>query len=152
VFVGGRDTIAAGDVEGTLGPVRAGTVFDIAEAVGEKDLAQALVAYERAIDGGDAPQAIVALFVRHLVILWKIRFLKRDRRTDDDIKKKLKLGWGFNRFYNRYAAQSRLLAGRDLLGGFEALYEADTALKSSTLPPELVMRRLLYTLCTGHAA
>ncbi|MXW03514.1 MAG: DNA polymerase III subunit delta [Gemmatimonadetes bacterium] len=152
VFVGGRDTIAAGDVESTLGPVRAGTVFDIAEAVGEKDLARALVAYERAIDGGDAPQAIVALFVRHLVILWKIRFLKRDRRTDDDIKKKLQLGWGFNRFYNRYAAQSRLLAGRDLLSGFEALYEADTALKSSALPPELVMRRLLFTLCTGHAA
>ena len=110
------------------------------------------MAYERAIDGGDAPQAIVAIFVRHLVILWKIRFLKRDRRTDDDIKKKLKLGWGFNRFYNRYAAQSRLLAGRDLLSGFEALYEADTALKSSALPPEHVMRRLLYTLCTGHAA
>lgn len=152
VFVGGRDTIAAGDVESALGPVRAGSVFDIAEAVGEKDLAKALDAYQRAIDGGDAPQAIVALFVRHLVILWKIRFLKRDRRTDDDIKKKLQLGWGFNRFYNRYSAQSRLLAGRDLLSGFEALYEADTSLKSSTLPPELVMRRLLYTLCTGRAA
>lgn len=152
VFVGGRDTIAAGDVESALGPVRAGSVFDIAEAVGEKDLAKALDAYQRAIDGGDAPQAIVALFVRHLVILWKIRFLKRDRRTDDDIKKKLQLGWGFNRFYNRYSAQSRLLAGRDLLSGFEALYEADTSLKSSTLPPELVMRRLLYTLCTGQAA
>lgn len=152
VFVGGRDTIAAGDVESSLGPVRAGSVFDIAEAVGEKDLARALEAYQRAIDGGDAPQAIVALFVRHLVILWKIRFLKRDRRTDDDIKKKLQLGWGFNRFYNRYSAQSRLLAGRDLLTGFEALYEADTSLKSSALPPELVMRRLLYVLCTGGTA
>ena len=152
VFVGGRDTIAAGDVESSLGPVRAGSVFDIAEAVGEKDLARALDTYQRAIDGGDAPQAIVALFVRHLVILWKIRFLKRDRRTDDDIKKKLQLGWGFNRFYNRYSAQSRLLSGRDLLSGFEALYEADTSLKSSALPPELVMRRLLYTLCTGQAA
>ena len=152
VFVGGRDTIAAGDVESSLGPVRAGSVFDIAEAVGEKDLARALNAYERAMDAGDAPQAIVALFVRHLVILWKIRFLKRDRRTDDDIKKQLQLGWGFNRFYNRYSAQSRLLSGRDLLSGFEALYEADTSLKSSALPPELVMRRLLYTLCTGQAA
>lgn len=151
VFVGGRETIAAGDVESSLGPVRAGSVFDIAEAVGEKDLARALGAYQRAIDGGDAPQAVVSLFVRHLVILWKIRFLKRERRTDDDIKKKLQLGWGFNRFYNRYAAQSRLLAGRDLLKGFEALYEADIALKTSALPPELVMRRLLYTLCTGRA-
>ncbi len=152
VFVGGRDSIAAGDVESSLGPVRAGSVFDIAEAVGEKDLARALDAYERAMDAGDAPQAIVALFVRHLVILWKIRFLKRDRRTDDEIKKQLQLGWGFNRFYNRYSAQSRLLSGRDLLSGFEALYEADTSLKSSALPPELVMRRLLYTLCTGQAA
>ncbi len=151
VFVGGRDSIAAGDVESSLGPVRAGSVFDIAEAAGEKDLARALGAYQRAIDGGDAPQAVVSLFVRHLVILWKIRFLKRDRRTDDDIKKRLQLGWGFNRFYNRYSAQSRLLAGRDLLNGFEALYEADLALKTSTLPPEFVMRRLLYTLCTGQA-
>ena len=152
VFVGGRDTIAAGDVENTLGPVRAGSVFDIAEAAGEKDLARALGAYQRAIDGGDAPQAVVSLFVRHLVILWKIRFLKRDRQTDDDIKKKLQLGWGFNRFYNRYAAQSRLLAGRDLQHGFEALYEADIALKTSVLPPELVMHRLLYELCADRAA
>ncbi len=152
VFVGARETIAAGDVESLLGPVRAGSVFDIAEAVGEKDLAKALGAYQRAIDAGDAPQAVVSLFVRHLVILWKIRFLKRDRHTDDGIKKKLQLGWGFNRFYNRYVAQSRLLAGRELLTGFEALYEADIALKTSTQPPELVMRRLLYTLCTGAAA
>ncbi len=152
VFVGGRDTITAGDVENTLGPVRAGSVFDIAEAVGEKDLARALGAYGRALDAGDEPQAIMALFVRHFVILWKIRFLKRDRQSDDSIKKTLQLGWGFNRFYNRYAAQSRLLAGRDLQNGFEALYEADIALKTSALPPALVMHRLLYELCADQAA
>ena len=152
VFVGGRDTIGAGDVENTLGPVRAGSVFDIAEAVGEKDLARALGAYQRALDAGDEPQAVVALFVRHLVILWKIRFLKRDRHSDDGIKKTLKLGWGFNRFYNRYAAQSRLLSGRDLQNGFEALYEADIALKTSALPPGLVMHRLLYGLCVDQPA
>jgi len=151
VFVGGRDAISAGDVESTLGPVRAGSVFDIAEAVGEKDLAKALDAYQRALDAGDEPQGIVPLFVRHLVILWKIRFLKRDRHSDDTIKKTLQLGWGFNRFYNRYAAQSRLLSGRDLQSGFEALYEADIALKTSTLPPELVMHRLLYELCASKA-
>ena len=152
VFVGGRETIAAADVESSLGPVRAGSVFDIAEAAGEKDLARALGAYQRAIDGGDAPQAVVSLFVRHLVILWKIRFLKRDHQSDADIKKKLQLGWGFNRFYNRYAAQSRLLAGRDLQHGFESLYEADIALKTSALPPELVMHRLLYELCADRTA
>lgn len=152
IFVGGRDAIVAGDVDNTLGPVRASSVFDIAEAVGEKNLSQALGAYQRALDAGDEPQAIVALFVRHFIILWKIRFLKQDRQSDDVIKKTLQMGWGFNRFYSRYAAQSRLLDSRSLQGGFEALYEADVALKTSHLRPELVMHRLLYELCVTQAA
>lgn len=152
VFVGQRDAIELEDVDNTLGPVRAGSVFDIAEAVGEKKLSKALGAYQRALDAGDEPQAIVALFVRHFVILWKIRFLKKDRRSDEVIKKTLQMGWGFNRFYSRYAAQSRLLDDRNLQGSFESLYEADIALKTSTLSPELVMHRLLYELCVARAA
>ena len=65
--------------------------------------------------------------------MWKIRFLKKDRRSDEVIKKTLQMGWGFNRFYSRYAAQSRLLDDRNLQGSFESLYEADIALKTSTL-------------------
>ena len=81
---------------------------------------------------------------------WKIRFLKRDRLTDDSIKKKLQLGWGFNRFFDRYVAQSKLLSGRTLQDGFEVLYEADLALKTSLFKPEIIMRHLLYELCVDR--
>ena len=150
IFIGERETIEIQDVENTLGPIRTGSVFDITEAVGEKNLAKALGAYERALDSGDAPQAMIGLFVRHLMILWKIRFLKRDRLTDDSIKKKLQLGWGFNRFFDRYVAQSKLLSGRTLQDGFEVLYEADLALKTSLFKPEIIMRHLLYELCVDR--
>ena len=70
-------------------------------------------------------------FSENYYFIWKIRFLKRDRLTDDSIKKKLQLGWGFNRFFDRYVAQSKLLSGRTLQDGFEVLYEADLALKTS---------------------
>lgn len=149
VFVGNRQTIEAADVEATMGPSRAGTVFDLAQAIGEKDLTLAHKSYMRAMDAGEAPYALVAILVRHLTILWKIRLMKRERQSDEEIKKLLKLGWGFNRFFAQYAAQAGLLTGRDLHIGFEALYQADVSLKTSTLSPHLVMQKLLYELCGG---
>lgn len=149
VFVGNRQTIEAADVEATMGPSRAGTIFDLAQAIGEKDLNQAHKAYKRAMDAGEAPHALVAILVRHLTILWKIRLMKRDRLSDEEIKKSLKMGWGFNRFFAQYAAQAGLLTARDLHVGFEALYQADIALKTSVRSPHLVMQKMLYDLCGG---
>ena len=149
VFVGNRRTIEAADVEAIMGPSRAGTVFDLAQAIGEKDLTQAHKAYMRAMDAGESPLALVAILVRHLSILWKIRLMKWERQSDEEIKRSLKLGWGFNKFFAQYAAQAGLLTVRDLHGGFEALYQADMSLKTSTRSPHLIMKKLLYDLCVG---
>lgn len=149
IFVGGRLTIEVEDVEATMGPSRAGTVFDLAQAIGDKNLAQAHRAYTRAMDAGEAPQALIAILVRHLTILWKIRLMQQSRRSEDDIKTSLKLGWGFNQYFAQYVTQARLLSPQDLPLGFEALLQADIALKSSVHSPRLVMSRLLYDLCVG---
>lgn len=149
IFVGGRPTIEAEDIEATMGPSRAGTVFDLAQAIGDKNLAQAHRAYSRAMDAGESPLALIAILVRHLTILWKIRLMQQSRRSEDDIKKSLKLGWGFNRYFPQYVTQSKLLAPKDLPLGFEALLQADIALKSSVRSPKLVMTELLYDLCVG---
>jgi DNA polymerase-3 subunit delta len=151
IFVGSRPAIDAGDVEATMGPSRAGTVFDLARAIGEKNLAQAHRAYARAMEAGEAPHGLVAILVRHLTILWKIRLMQQERRTEEDIKKALKLGGGFNRYFPQYAAQARQLSPRDLYTGFEALLEADMALKTTTRLPDLIMQQLLYTLCVPRA-
>ena len=147
VYVGSRQTIDVADVEAVIGPSRTGTVFDLAQAIGEKDLALAHRTLSRALGAGEAPQALVAILVRHLTILWKIRLLKQEKKSDDETQKALKLGWGFNRHFKKYATQAKLLSRKDLQTGFEALLQADLALKTSTQSPRLIMQRLLYELC-----
>lgn len=149
VYVGDRETIERADLDAVMGPSRAGTVFDLARAVGEKDFVKAHRMLYHALDTGETPHALVALLVRHITILWKIYALKHARQSDDEIKKALKLGWGFERHYPQYLAQARRLSVRDLQTGFEALLEADVALKTSRQSPRLVMQRLLYALCRG---
>lgn len=147
VYVGSRQTIDATDVEAVIGPSRVGTVFDLAQAIGEKDLAQAHRTLSRALDAGEAPHALVAILIRHLTILWKIRLLKQEKKSDDETKKVLKLGWGFNQHFKKYLTQAQLLSRKDLQTGFEALLQADLALKTSTQSHRLIMQRLLYELC-----
>ena len=89
VYVGGRQTIDTPDVDAVMGASRAGTVFDLAQAIGEKDLAEAHRSMNRAMDAGEAPQALIAILVRHLTILWKIRLMKHEKRSDEDVKKAL---------------------------------------------------------------
>lgn len=149
IFIGNRPAIEVEDVEATVGPSRASDVFDLAQAIGEKSLTRALSVYTRAIEAGEAPLAIIAVLVRHLTILWKIRLMQQERRSEDDIKSALKLGWGFNRFYAQYATQAKLLAPRNLRADFEALSQADMGLKTSAQSPKLVMQELLYTLCVS---
>ena len=148
VYVGTRESIDASDVEAVMGASRTGTVFDLAEAIGRKDLAGAYLSLDRALSAGEPPQALIAILVRHMTILWKIRLMKRDKRSDDDVKKALRLGWGFNRNFGKYVSQSRLLSRKDLTGGFEALLQADLSLKTSTHTPQLIMQRMLYEMCT----
>lgn len=146
VYVGTRQFIQVTDVKAMMAPSRAGNVFDLAQAVGEKDLVKAYRALSRALDAGETPYGLVAVLVRHLTILWKIRLLGQMQRSEEDMKAALKLGRA-NWHFPKYAAQAKRLSRHDLLGGFESLLEADLALKTSTRSPRLVMERLVSTLC-----
>jgi len=150
VYVGDRQTIEMPDVDSVMGAAQSGTVFDLAQAIGEKDLAEAHRSMNRAMDAGEAPQALIAILVRHLTILWKIRLMKHEMRSDDDVKKALKLGWWVNRNYPKYLAQAKLLSRADLMNGFEVLLQADVSLKTSVHPPHLIMQRMLYGLCVAE--
>ena len=150
VYVGERQTIETLDVDAVMGTARAGTVFDLAQAIGEKDLAEAYRSMNRVMEAGEAPQVLIAVLVRHLTILWKIRLMKHEMRSDDDVKKALRLGWWFNRNYPKYLAQAKLLSRPDLMSGFEVLLQADVSLKTSVHPPHLVMQRMLYDLCVAQ--
>lgn len=146
VYVGTRRTIEPTDVEAVIGPSRVGTGFDLAQAVGDKNLVKANRALSHALDVGETPYGMIAILVRHLTILWKIRLMSQMKRSEEEIKGALKLGragW----YFPEYAAQAKRLSRGDLRGGFESLLRADLALKTSTRPPRLVMEALLYDLC-----
>lgn len=149
VYVGARQTITLADVNAVMGASRAGDVFEVARAVGEKDLVKAQRALNRVLelDAREAPYKIVPVLVRHLTILWKIRLLSQMKQSDDEIKGTLKLGKGFNWHFPAYMAQAQQLSRADLRDGFEALLRADLAMKTSVQTPRLILEMLLYELC-----
>ncbi|MBM3262850.1 MAG: DNA polymerase III subunit delta [candidate division Zixibacteria bacterium] len=148
IFAGNRPVIGLEDVEAAMGPSRAGVVFDLARAIGEKNLAEAHRIHARAIDAGQSPIALVAILVRHFTVLWKIRLMQQDRYPEEEIKKTVKMHAGPGRYYfPQYAAQAKRLAPGNLRANFEALLDADIALKTGARSPGIVMGELLYSLC-----
>jgi len=57
----------------TAGGGRVHTVFELTDALGERDAARALTALGTLLEGGEAPLKVQAMIVRHFRLLWRAR-------------------------------------------------------------------------------
>ena len=130
----GKDrSITLEDVESCVTAFSWKSVFDLADAVGKRDVARALSLFGRMLQGGESPIGMIAILARHFRILLKVR--------EGDVS-------GIPPFFlNDYRAQGQKFSKNALLLQMDRLYEMDRLLKSSPLRPKLLFERLLLDLC-----
>ncbi len=147
VHVGGQRRLERADVEACVTRTREEVIWDLTDAVGERELRKALVLVHRMIDGGQSGILIVAMIARHFRQLWKVK-----SHGDSGLQgKDIAAAAGVRPFVvGKLQSQAQKFPNRILLGHFERLYRADRDLKSSRLGEALILESLVLGLCGGQ--
>lgn len=143
-FVGARETVTVADVREVVSDTKVESVFDLANALGERDLAKALRSLSTILRDGEAPLMLLAMIARHFRQLWRVRELAARKLPPQDIAR----ATGINPYFLKGVTdQARKFTVADLVAVFEALYAADLALKGGGGKPALTMERLVMDIC-----
>ena len=140
-YMGGRTEVLSEDLTAIVSRARLDSVFDLTEAIGKKDLPEALACLARLLTGNQSEAGALALVARHIRILSRLQEGERRRLT----KTQLAAMIGTHPiFLKSYQKQAHLWTGRQIKKTMEALYETDKALKSSPLSAHIWLENL-YT-------
>jgi DNA polymerase-3 subunit delta len=171
VFAGEKAVIGEEDVEAVVGKTKEDRVFDLTNALSEKNAPAALLALQALLDQGELPLMILSMVSREIRLLLQASILVQSGKLPP-----LMPGMEFPSFQkNVYPAVSAmaqgmarkedLLVGKHpyviynalrhcrrfsypaLIGYLEELLEMDRAMKSSTTDPQLLLERFLIKAC-----
>lgn len=173
VYTGERQLIKEEDVEEVVSKTKEGTVFDLTNAIGEKDINRALVALKELFDQSVNEILILSMIAReirhilHALLLIKSGKLKPvSMKTeygqfqkniypgvknlindDDDLKDGIELLRQHPYvIYNSLKNSSRF-SFNSLVGFLSDLVEMDIALKSTSRNPKLMLESLVIKIC-----
>jgi DNA polymerase-3 subunit delta len=139
-----RESITAEDVKTIVSDTKVDTVFDLANALGGRNLPVAFRCLHTLMRDGEAPLYILNMVTRHFRQLWRVKELVDKKCSPQDISK----ASGVHSFYVRgVMEQAKKNSREDLRKVFESVYTTDLALKSSGGKPADLMERLVMDLC-----
>jgi DNA polymerase-3 subunit delta len=143
LYIGNRDAIGIDDVRAVVSDTRVDSVFELANALGNKDMQSVLRRLQTILRDGEAPLMILAVITRHFRQLWQVREMIDRRLPEQEIGKNTGISPYFLKGMIR---QARNYSTREIRMNFERLYSADLAMKSGG-KPQLVLGELLQTFC-----
>ncbi len=138
------DPISREHVAQVIDNTRGVTVFELADALGHRQLNKAQTLIGRLCEQGEHPAGTIALLIRHFGILQRARWLSGHRLPRNALSSRLKVP-AF--FLNNYLEQARLFDERALWNAHEALLDADNRLKSSGGTHREILAHLAYRIC-----
>ena len=136
--------ISREDVARVIDNTRGVTVFELADALGHRQLDKAQILIGRLREQGEHPAGTIALLVRHFGILRRARWIVGQRLPRNEMASRLKVP-AF--FLNNYLNQARLFDEQALWNAHDALLDADNRLKSSGGTPHEILAHLAYRIC-----
>ena len=145
-YIGERKKITFQDCDAITRGHRSFSVFDLVNAVGNKNQPQAMTFLASLLGDGEQPLVLLAMLVRHFRSLLKLGECKRSGFSRMEVSKSL----GIPEFFLSEIYKHATLYSRDELeGAFRLCLEADFQLKGNTRPPDRVMESLILDLCSG---
>lgn len=144
LFVGPRPTITPADVDLMGGGDRVRSIFELTEAVSSRQVQKALRVLSDLLLDGAEPTGIITMLARQLKKLWLAKRLLAQGEPAQAVGTKLGV---HSYFLEQFLRQTRGFSQDQLRSKYGELLSADLRLKSSRMPPRLVMERLLLKLC-----
>ena len=176
-YVGDRERIEDKDIRGLIAEVVNESIFALTDAVGRKNVSQALLSLYRLLQSGEAAIKVNALIARQIRLLLQARLLVEEKLLQEDagrsnyqvfnqrvfqplaekVSHRLPESAQLNLLkQNPYAAYKiaqslRFFGQAELENALESVLQADIELKSSSLPTEQILEELICDLCRRPA-
>ena len=137
--------ITIGDVQVSTGYSKTYTVFDLLNAVGERDVRKTFIIMENLIDNKETALFLITMLLRFFVQIWRINALRAGKFSEAEIEAK-HLSDVYSMFRKNHLQYARKYSITILPMIFSILLEADTELKSLNLEDALVLERMLFRI------
>jgi DNA polymerase III subunit delta len=147
-YAGEAKAITLEAVREIASDTRVDTVFDLANALGEKQVGTALRKLQTVLRDGQAPIYVLNMLTRHFRQLWQLRELMARKVPKPEMGRAIGLRSDY--FLPGLMKQAGNFTLADFRELFDLLYETDIALKSSRLKPAFILERLFMALCAGN--
>lgn len=146
IFVGDKSSIGIEDVTSVVGASKGFTIFELQNAIGHKDMREALRILHAMLGNGQSPQMIIVMLTRFFQQLWKLSELKGKRTADASMAREV----GVHPFFLKQLVQFQSnFPVPQIENSFRVLLEADVTMKTTMRDVSGVMDLLLYALIRG---
>jgi DNA polymerase-3 subunit delta len=142
-YLGDRKRITLEDIADVVGVSRGFTVFDLQNAVGKKNIAEAIRIVKRMIETGEAPQLSIVMLTRFFTMIWKVQDMLKHGESEKEIIAATRIS---PYYFKEYAEAARRFSSSQIENSFAALLDADVKLKSTSPDPYQLMEMLVYSL------
>jgi DNA polymerase-3 subunit delta len=144
VYVGEKPVIELGDVEEVVSEVKTRTIFELTDAIGMRDSLEALRILRTMLQAGEAHLRILSMIARQFRLIWKAKHLVSKGVAKDEVGKRLRI----HHFHlESILQQTAAFSEDDLREGFHQLLQADLAMKTTSVPKELLLEKMVVNLC-----
>lgn len=140
-----KRTIELDDVLKVVSRARIESVFNLTDAIGRRDRAQALICLANLLEHGQSEVGVVSLIHRQMRILSAVHNGKKEGLGGARLSQKI----GVPEFFmKQYLEQARLWDDTKLTAAIRALYETDKALKSSPVSSHIWLENFILKTCS----
>lgn len=139
LFVGKNPLIELTDVESAVAETTQRSIFELTDAIGQKNKSHSLSILKNLLDNGVQPVLILSMVARHFRILVKAKEIE-GRASSSEAASYL----GVNSFFVRnYLSQSGNYTAKELNHKIKMLSLCDREIKSSRIPKERILEKLI---------
>jgi DNA polymerase III subunit delta len=142
-YLGERTRITPEDVADVVGVTRGYTVFDLQNAIGKKNLDDALRIVKRMVETGEPLQLTIVMLTRYFNLLWKLQNLLAHNASETEALAATRIP---PYFLKDYIAAIKRYSPAQIEHAFRALLDADLQLKSTSPDPYHLIEMLVYSL------
>lgn len=141
-YAGERVAITRDDVLAVVPKSREESIFEILDAVAERDAGRALLLLEEVLGRGEPPLGVLGLLARNVRLACHARDLAQAGRSADEVARLLgQRPWTVRRLLRQGG-----VIGEAVPAAFAALLEADLAIKNGSQQPEVALAALCVKL------
>lgn len=140
-----RQTIEVDDVYDNLGASRQYNVFELCNAVLDRDARRAQEINQHLLAGDEPPMMIVTMLFRQLSHLWRVRNYRFSGRVTDEDARSLGMIWAWQVESLRKQARN-FPDGAYFEHCFEYILDAEVSIKSQPVDPAVAVTRLVAQL------